>query len=404
MNKKVRNLIIQITAILGASCAAMSIAILSGFKSVFITILFCTIAGTITHILFTFLTTQITNLLFKKSLTEPGKKIYWLNKLPPEEFSSAGGKARALAVLIQSGLPIPRGFVILPNAYAQDEISDDMQKIIINHVAKLRKNKNTMKFAVRSSALAEDSAQASFAGEFESVLNVSTNEEIFKAIHDVHQSLYSDRVAAYREAQALTNDKQDIGIIVQEQINADFAGVLFTADPINGDLNSMQGNFTTGLGDKLVSGEVSAEVFTFQRPGGAYTGSNALSKSSKKLYKLAWEIEREFGLPQDIEWAIVDKKVFILQSRPITTLQGFNPATGVWNDALLGNFLWSATNLSEAYPFAQTTFSASTRPYLEKHGGPNLIVKGYPLNGTIAGRFYANLRYHLNKAGQTKKN
>jgi pyruvate,water dikinase len=145
------------------------------------------------------------------------------------------------------------------------------------------------------------------------------------------------------------------------------------------------------MGDKLVSGQVSASTFTFERPGGAYHGPTELNRIAKSLHREAHNIENELGSPQDIEWAVTGGKLFILQARPITTLNGYNPVTADWNDSRKGNFLWSATNLMEACQEVLTPFTASLRAYLDKHGGPTLMVKNYPLNGIIGGRFYANI-------------
>ena len=134
----------------------------------------------------------------------------------------------------------------------------------------------------------------------------------------------------------------------------------------------MTGNFVTGMGDKLVSGQVSASAFTFERPGGAYHGPAELERIAKTLHLEAHEIENALGSPQDIEWAARGGKLYILQSRPITTLSGYNPITAEWNDTLKGNFLWSATNLMEACPEVLTPFTASLRPYLDTIGGPAL--------------------------------
>ena len=184
---------------------------------------------------------------------------------------------------------------------------------------------------------------------------------------------------------------QEIAVVIQRLVQADFSGVLFTADPIHGDLMRMTGNFVAGMGDKLVSGQVTAKEFSFERTAGIYHGPAELEYVAKTLHRHAHKIENEMGCPQDIEWAVAGGKLAILQARPITTLNGYNPVTAEWNDTLKGNFLWSATNLMEACPDVLTPFTASLRPYMETIGGPSLTIKGYPLNGNIGGRFYANL-------------
>ncbi|PKN95041.1 MAG: pyruvate, phosphate dikinase [Chloroflexi bacterium HGW-Chloroflexi-6] len=320
----------------------------------------------------------------------PGKVVYPFSKLPREVENSAGGKGRALARLTQGGFPVPDGCVLLPEAFDGDELTAEAWELVKGQLRRLRGGK-MIPLAVRSSALSEDSAQASFAGEFESVLNVQSDEEIRKAVRVVRASRHAARVEAYSQAQGLRGAEHSVAVVIQKMVQPDFSGVLFTADPLTGNLMQMSGNFVTGLGDKLVSGQVSAAEFTFARPEGGYAGPAELSRAASSLHREAHEIEHELGCPQDIEWAVAGGKVFILQARPITTLNPYNPITAEWNDTLKGNFLWSATNLMEAQPEVLTPFTASLRPYLDSIGGPALTVKGYPLNGIIGGRFYSNI-------------
>ena len=126
-------------------------------------------------------------------------------------------------------------------------------------------------FAVRSSALSEDSAQASFAGEFETVLDVRTDELVREAIHTVRRSRHSERVQAYSQAKGM-DDRHDMAVVVQRLVRADISGVLFTADPVSGSHMRMTGNFVYGFGEELVSGEAEPYTFTFERPKGGYDG------------------------------------------------------------------------------------------------------------------------------------
>ena len=141
-----------------------------------------------------------------------------------------------------------------------------------------------------------------------------------------------------------------MAVVVQRLVRADYSGVLFTADPVTGDLMKMPGNFVRGLGEKLVSGEANPEAFTFDRPSGRYGGPRELKGVARRLYRLAERLDKELGTSQDIEWAVVGRDVYILQARPITSMREFNPATGEWNSSLLGDFLWSNGNAAEIQP------------------------------------------------------
>jgi pyruvate,water dikinase len=391
MNDRIRKIIgSQILPNVGAALFAMSFIAFGGVQNIVGKVLLSFVFGTLGYFAFSWLGPQIMRL--EKHLTRgrPGKTVYPFGKLPREAENSAGGKGRALARLYQGGFPVPDGCVLLPEAFAGEALTAEAWELLKGQLARLRGGK-MLPLAVRSSALGEDSAQASFAGEFESVLNVQSDEEIREAVRVVRLSRHAARVQAYSQAQGLRGAEHDVAIVIQKMIQADFSGVLFTADPLTGNLMQMTGNFVAGLGDKLVSGQVSAAEFTFARPEGVYTGPAELSRAAKSLHREAHEIEHELGCPQDIEWALAGGKVFILQARPITTLNPYNPVTAEWNDSLKGNFLWSATNLMEAQPEVLTPFTASLRPYLDSIGGPALTVKGYPLNGIIGGRFYSNI-------------
>jgi pyruvate,water dikinase len=390
MNDRTRKQAVTVIAIAGASGAAMAVAFFGGIKNIVGMILLCSLAGTLGHFAFTWLGTELMRLEKQLTRGRPGKSVYSFSKLPKEAEASAGGKGRALARLYQAGFPVPDGCILLPAAFNGDELTPEAWEKVKGQFSRLRGGK-AIPLAVRSSALSEDSAQASFAGEFESVLNVQSDKEIREAVRAVRLSRHNARVEAYSQAQGLRGAEYSVAVIIQKMIQADFSGVLFTADPLTGNLMQMTGNFVPGLGDKLVSGQVSAAEFTFGRPEGIYSGPAELSRVGKSLHREAHEIENELGCPQDIEWAVLGGKVAILQARPITTLNAYNPVTAEWNDTLKGNFLWSATNLMEAQPEVLTPFTASLRPYLDSIGGPALTVKNFPLNGIIGGRFYSNI-------------
>jgi rifampicin phosphotransferase len=323
--------------------------------------------------------------------------------LTKEQEPLAGGKGRTLARLYQKGYRVPDGFIILPAAFAGDELTQAAWTQVQAHLTRLRREAGEGDCAVRSSALGEDSAQASFAGEFETVLNVRTDEDIRVAIHTVRRSRHNARVQAYSQAQGLEETEHEIAIVVQHLIQADFSGVLFTADPVTGDLMRMTGNFVPGLGEKLVSGQANPQTFTLARPQGTYSGPPELTRVARELYRNAARLEKELAGPQDIEWAIAGGRLYLLQSRPITTLGGYKADTAEWNDSLRGNFLWSGTNLNENAPYALTPFSCSLRKGLEYESvdfceSSSVGVDGYPQAGIIGGRGYLNLSIQVSAA------
>jgi phosphoenolpyruvate synthase/pyruvate phosphate dikinase len=237
-------------------------------------------------------------------------------ELAAEQVPLAGGKGSTLARLYRAGYRVPDGFVILPAAFAGDELTSEAWALVQTHLARLRKNDQGSALAVRSSALGEDSALASFAGAFETVLGVQTDEGIRQAIHVVRRSRHNARVQAYSQAQGLEETEHEIAVVVQRLVRGDHAGVLFTADPVTGDLMRMTGNLVPGLGEKLVSGQANPQAFTLSRPKGTYSGPAELNRLARALYRNACRLEKELGGPQDIEWAIAGGRLYILQSRP----------------------------------------------------------------------------------------
>ncbi|HWI62585.1 MAG TPA: PEP/pyruvate-binding domain-containing protein [Symbiobacteriaceae bacterium] len=294
------------------------------------------------------------------------------------EFAQAGGKGAALARLVQSGYPVPEGYVLLPSAFAGDALKPEA-------AARLRVLVAEGAWAVRSSALSEDSARASFAGEFETVLGVKTPAGVLDAVRHVRQSTHADRVKAYSEAQNMET-RHEMAVVVQRMVHADLAGVLFTADPVSGSRTQMTGNYVHGLGEQLVSGEANAFAFTLARPQGRYAGPAEFAPFARRLFRLAARLERETGLPQDIEWAVAGGRLYILQARPVTTLK-----QDEWNDSLSGDYLWTNANLSEALPDVMTPATWSLWRIFHVDLNPLPPADDGPLVGNIGGRPYMNL-------------
>lgn len=316
--------------------------------------------------------------------------VYFFEDLKDEQAALAGGKGRTLARLFQAGYRVPPGLVVLASAFAGDVLVPEAWERIAAGLARLRAERPGCAFAVRSSALAEDSAQASFAGEFETVLNVRDDDAVRAAIDTVRRSRHAERVAQYSQAQGLASE-HSVAVVIQRMVAPDFSGVLFTADPVTGNRATIVGNAVRGLGEKLVSGEANASTFSLDRLGGDYTGEPRLRRFARRFRQLAEQLERELGGPQDIEWALEKGRLWLLQARPITTLSGYNPRTGEHNDSLTGEYLWTNTNLGEAVPGVMTPCTWSLMRLFLAETLPLLFAHDYPAIGNIGGRFYLNL-------------
>ncbi len=393
MSERARRGLVGTTANLGAALISLTLVLVSGLPVAALVPL-CVLAGTAGYFLGMLTGRAALHLLDRVRLAPPGRPAYRLVALPPEEADAAGGKARALARLTQAGYPVPPGLVLLPRAFVDDDLTTNGRAALASALRRLGPGP----FAVRSSALAEDSATASFAGAFETVLDVAA-DDVSAAIVTVRASRRADRVRGYADARGVA-DTGEVAVIVQRMVPAQLAGVLFTADPLTGDLDRMRGNLVAGTGEALVSGAADAASFTFSRPDGAYKGPLELRPHAARLHDSAHRIEALFdGVAQDIEWAVAERRLWILQARPISTMSGWNPVTAERNDSLTGTCLWSATNLSEANPEPQTPLTISVVAYQQDHGGPSMKVRGREMAGTIGGRPYANLTVQLSAQG-----
>lgn len=318
------------------------------------------------------------------------------DRLTADDWALAGGKGSTLAHLLQAGYQVPAGFVILATAFgAAGELNQEVRQQIAAQLQALRQNAADAPVAVRSSALAEDSAQTSFAGEFESVLNVQTDVEFWAAIDQVYRSAQSERVRVYSAAHGVDVTHR-IAVVVQRMVPAELAGVLFTADPVSGSYGAMIGNYVHGLGEALVSGEADAERFTLARPKGTYAGPAALRPHAKALFRVATKLEKTLDGPQDIEWAVAQGQLHILQARPITTLSAGNLDEYAINESLVEEALWVNTNVAEAVP---DVFSPLTWSIIRGIDNELNFIPGYYVwSGNICGRVYSNISRRVSAA------
>ncbi len=220
--------------------------------------------------------------------------------------SGVGNKALKLAELINFGFPVPGGFAISDDLLSEEDfIEKNRQKL-----EKALSDLNAEKVAVRSSGLREDGAEMSFAGVFESLLNV-TGENFFAALEEVKASLSSSRAKSY-SGQAETG-----GIVVQKMIPAEYAGVMFTEHP--GTSGSMLVEVVEGLGEALVSGLATPDSYTFGKYSLSPMFDTEPPMDLAPLLALGRKVEARYGLPQDIEWAYADGQFYLLQTRDITS-------------------------------------------------------------------------------------
>lgn len=259
------------------------------------------------------------------------------------DVALSGGKGASLAVMTGEGLPVPPGFVITSSAFAAavDEEAlraltraKDMEgarrmvgdarppvELITDEYRKL-----TGLVAVRSSACAEDSEGASYAGQQETYLNVDGLDDVLARVVDCWLSFFADRAVFYREEKGSLDDVA-MAVVVQQMVDSVKSGVMFTADPVHGRRDRMVVEAAYGLGEHVVSGEVTPDHYTLDRNGKikrvrvAGTEQVLSDAECTQLADLGRHLADIHGGPQDIEWAFDSAgSLFLLQSRPITTL------------------------------------------------------------------------------------
>lgn len=328
--------------------------------------------------------------------------MYFLSDTEPEKATGVtiGGKAENLFRLKKLGMPVPR-FVVIPwetllAGFPESEMIAGLTDAF----------GETSYFAVRSSATGEDGAAFSFAGQFESYLSVRP-DELAGRIEDVRRSAFSERVTAYRKHHGLS-EVGGVAVIIQEMVNADAAGVAFGANPLTGNRQEKVINAVFGLGDALVSGELNADQFVLNGveiqfvPADEQAGPTLTNAQIYRLGEILDTLARELGQPQDVEFAVRNDQVYLLQTRPITTLAE-RPA---------GNYiLWDNSNIIESYPGVTTplTFSFISKSYEVAYklfsaylGVSESVIKKNErvfanTLGFLNGRVYYNLKtwYHM---------
>lgn len=354
-------------------------------------------------------------------------------------ISTLGGKAGALCSLQHLNLPIPAWFVLSPEAFYSSQSSSQIPSALLASwqfvpVEPIRSELEQAlsqlcpqgeRVAVRSSACDEDSVQHSFAGQLDSFLFVPP-EDVADKVAAVWHSAWSDRILAYRCQNKLGTPRPP-AVLIQRMVNAEVAGVAFGADPVIGRRGVCVIQAVYGLGTALVSGEVSADTYHVDRQGqiinskitdknvahryqlgggiatvavpAEHAKSPALTNEQiQSVAELVRQVGRHFGRPQDIEWAIEDGHLYLLQSRPITSLSQLSDPDGVLN-------LWDNSNIVESYGGVTTplTFSFARRAYEEVYrqfcrmmGVPAATMRAHDdvfsrMLGLIQGRIYYNL-------------
>ncbi|MDX1469340.1 MAG: PEP/pyruvate-binding domain-containing protein [Acidimicrobiia bacterium] len=299
-------------------------------------------------------------------------RVVSLSEAAVADLSLVGGKARNLGRLESAGFRVPPALVVTTEAGIDEvDLSRRLDDI------------GPGPYAVRSSGVSEDGARQSLAGRYESIL-------------DVPRHAVPDAVKKVR-AFALGRDKDHIGVVIQQMVEAKCAGVAFTADPVTGDRSKTVITATPGLAEKLVAGEVPGEEWEVSgsRLEARRRPKRILSRRLvRRIARTASLIGEEFGGPQDIEWAWDGRELWVVQTRPITGLPeevGWDPpAPGIYHRSLrLGEWIpGPVTPLFESW--LVTRIERGVHDYLYRHIGQ---VAPEPLHVVVNGWYYYSLNW-----------
>ncbi|MFT7687692.1 MAG: phosphoenolpyruvate synthase/pyruvate phosphate dikinase [Candidatus Azotimanducaceae bacterium] len=359
--------------------------------------------------------------------------LVFLQEVGKQDTDLAGGKGANLGELLQQGFPVPQGFVITAQVYEKfmaelyptslksntsHRDSEEIRKAILNtnlsdllladikaHDEALQQNQNeTITYAVRSSATAEDLGDASFAGQHETYYYVSS-EQLPLMIKKCWASLWADAAYSYRESQGIEHATVNMAVIVQELIQSDVSGITFTKDPLSGDDDHIVSDSSWGMGAAIVDGRVSPDHYVFSKkknkllskritdkkfmvPSSTESGESRLvavpfslrnketlsNEQIDTITKWALKSEEYFCSPQDLEWAFHNGNFYLLQSRPIT-------AAGEKKDEIP----------SGSYVLFKPLIENFTDPLLPLT--QNILIKLFPMMKIIQGRVYLNIKH-----------
>ncbi|WP_316042197.1 PEP/pyruvate-binding domain-containing protein [Nocardiopsis sp. CNR-923] len=250
--------------------------------------------------------------------------VIGLDRIDAGMFESVGGKAAGLGEMIASGERVPPGFCLTVEAHASGTVPAD-------DLAAAYERLGGGPVAVRSSATAEDLPDASFAGQQDTVLDVRGADALVEAVRRCWASLDSERAVAYREAAGVDRADTRMAVVVQRMVDATVAGVLFTADPLTGGRSRMVVDAARGPGTAVVDGSVTPDhhVLVDGEPAAVIEGGCLTAARLEELRAAGRRLGEHFGSPQDVEWAYdADGVLWLLQSRPITTLFPLPPDAG----------------------------------------------------------------------------
>lgn len=336
-----------------------------------------------------------------------------------------GNKAKFLIEMKSKGFNVPNGIVLDSDTYTdiinankidvkianyikdlkKDNIKETSEKILtlFDNVAIGEKIKNEIKenidinkrYAVRSSGIKEDLEEFSFAGQYETYLNVEGIDEIEHSIIKCYKSMFSEVLLGYLINNNIELENLKMSVVLQEMVNSDYSGICFTVNPVTGEDRTMLIEVANGLGENIVSGKVAPEQYYYNwyEEKATIDEKNKIL-SSGKLEKMAKEflkIQEYFGYPCDIEFAVEDDKLYILQARKITSIK-YLGIKDMWSTA---DFKDGGVSASICTPYMWSLYEYIWEYTLRKFILDSKILKEKDVNKKLGDMFYARCYWNM---------
>ncbi|MEK6225842.1 MAG: PEP/pyruvate-binding domain-containing protein [Chloroflexota bacterium] len=330
--------------------------------------------------------------------------VAWLGEPASLDATTVGGKTANLGRLATS-FRVPPGFCLDATVHerlggaleGETWAHDELHELVVEAYAELAKRLRTDAplVAVRSSAIGEDSLDASFAGQYETILNVTGAHAVVDAVLDCWRSLSTERSIAYRRERGI-NKTPHIAVLVQQMVDPEVSAIAFSADPVSGARDIIVVNATRGLGDAIASGTVTPHSFSVHKSDlrivdrRIANGQPISDDDVLAIARLAAQLEETMKWPVDIECALRDGELHLLQCRPITTLAEEFPVT--WDDPEDAKLTWEREDAHFDHVFGPLSSEFIT--YGPDYGiQKRLGAIGFPLlvrHRAFNGRFYAS--------------
>ena len=380
-----------------------------------------------------------------------------LEQIGAADLPKVGGKGANLGEMTRAGFSVPPGFCLTTDAFRQfmnssdaaDDIYQRLEALAMDDVAAVRQAGQEIRdrlskapfppavrmdllitwkalgseqaYAVRSSATAEDLPGASFAGQQDTYLNVRGRQALLESVKACWISLFTDRAILYRAQNGFSHRDVSLSVVVQQMVLPQVSGIMFSADPVSGRRNVVTIDASYGLGEALVAGLVSADLYKVekgslkiatiqvadkhlairpQEEGGTFqdelrgdlrTAQVLAEDQIKQLADIGQQIEAHYGAPQDIEWCIQDEQLYIVQSRPITSLYPL-PQPQMEDEAL---HVYISFSHAQVMTDPISPMGVSVWQVLFPFGKPGRAFEYNPYATSAGGRIYLDMSHLL---------